>query len=213
MPREGKTAVSFALFFHPLTTFIAGILLAVAAIACLVLVSARPNSSGALVGNYHRKLEIAGKEMPAGSSEEKAAVERFTGFLQRIGDPKSIRENTRKVYAEAAFLDDTLVVHEGAGEIQSYFLETAANMTRCEVTIDDVARSGPDYYVRWTMAFEVPALAGGEPVHSIGISQVRFDESGKVCMHQDFWDSGKNLYAHLPVAGGVIGFIRKRLER
>ena len=124
---------------------------------------------------------------------------------------KYIRENTAKAYAPDAYLDDTLVVHRGACEIEEYFVKTSETMTSYQVTIDDVARSGPDHYVRWTMVFAAPALAGGKPVHSTGISQIRFNREGKVAFHQDFWDSGKNFYAHLPVVGGAVGYVRKRL--
>ena len=84
-------------------------------------------------------------------------------------------------------------------------------MSPIKVHIDDVSRSGSNYYVRWTMEFAAPALSGCELVHSVGISQIRFNPDGKVAFHQDFWDSGKNFYAHLPVVGGVIGLIRRRL--
>jgi len=75
-----------------------------------------------------------------------------------------------------------------------------------------VARSGADYYVRWTMIFAAPALSGGQPVHSIGISQIRLNREGKVEFHQDFWDSGKNFFAQLPVIGGGVGYVRNRLK-
>ena len=141
-----------------------------------------------------------------------AALERFKGFLKGIGDKKFVQENTLKAYAGDAYLDDTLVVHHGAAEIQAYFIKTSETMTSYQVTIDDVARSGNDYYVRWTMIFAAPALSAGNPVHSVGISQIRFNRDGKVEFHRDFWDSGKNFYAHLPVVGGAVGFVRKRLE-
>jgi hypothetical protein len=49
-------------------------------------------------------------------------------------------------------------------------------------------------------------------VTSVGVSQIRFDREGKVAFHQDFWDSGKNFYAHLPVIGGAVGYVGKRLK-
>jgi hypothetical protein len=85
-------------------------------------------------------------------------------------------------------------------------------MTHFEVSIDDIARSGPDHYIRWTMIFAAPALDKGEKVHSSGISHVRFAADGRVELHQDFWDSGENFFGRLPVAGGIIGIIRKRLH-
>ena len=46
----------------------------------------------------------------------------------------------------------------------------------------------------------------------MGVSQIRFNREGKVAFHQDFWDSGKNFYAHLPVIGGAVGLCRQALE-
>ena len=198
---------------HPLTTFFAGVLVTLGILGWLLNRNAPPNQSAEFVATAQKQMEkAAASGSVAGGAEEEASLERFKGFLKGIGDARFIKQNTLKVYAADAFLDDTLVVHHGAAAIEDYFVKTAGNMTSCQVTIDDVAKSGSDYYVRWTMVFAAPAMSGGQPVHSVGVSQVRFNREGRVVFHQDFWDSGKNFFAHLPVAGGVIGFIRKRLE-
>lgn len=202
-----------AILLHPLTTFFAGSVLTLVAAGILVGCATPQNRSAEAVATYHRELKDADAvEIPAGSTVEQAAIDRFTGFLKAIGHVDSIRKETSKVYSADAYLDDTLVVHHGAAEIEKYFVKTAQTMTRCDVTIDDVSRSGKNYYVRWTMVFAAPALSKGEPVHSVGISQVRFNQQGLVTFHQDFWDSGRNFFSHLPVAGGVIGYIHKKLE-
>ncbi len=203
-----------ALLFHPLTTFVAGIILASAAILLFLSSCAAPNRSGASVADF-RKVEasIPPSGIVPGSAAETAAMERFKSFLQGIGDVAYVREHTRKAYAADAWLDDTLVIHRGAAEIEKYFIGTSETMKSYQVTFDDVSRSGDNYYFRWTMIFAAPALSHGEPVHSVGMSQVRFDNEGKVAMHKDFWDSGQNFYAHLPVVGGAVGFVKKRLEK
>ena len=191
----------------------AGLLVALAAVFLLLNSCAYPNRSAEDVAAYRSRMEkVAASGLEADSPGEKAALERFKSFLQGIGDVRYVRENTLKVYAADAYLDDTLVLHHGAAEIEAYFVKTSETMTSYQVTIDDVARSGNDYYVRWTMVFAAPALSDGQPVHSVGVSQIRFNREGKVAFHQDFWDSGKNFYAHLPVVGGAVGFVRKRLQ-
>lgn len=201
------------ILLHPVAMFLAGLVVALLGIIGLMKFHAAPNRSAVDVMGYQARLKkTPASSMELGSAAEKAALGSFTAFLQGIGDVGFVQENTSKVYSADAFLDDTLVAHHGASEIEAYFVETSKLMTSYEVTIDDVARSGDDYYVRWTMVFAAPALSGGEAVHSVGISQVRFDPDGKVAVHQDFWDSGKNFFAHLPGAGGIIGYIRKRLE-
>jgi hypothetical protein len=206
--------MSLTVLFHPFTTFLAGMILAMLVIVLLLISWAVPNKSAADVGGYQKVMAtIPPSGLAPGSAGEKAAIERFTSFLQGIGDAAYVRENTDQAYAHDAWLDDTLVVHRGAQEIEEYFVRTSETMKSYQVTIDDVSRSGDNYYIRWTMVFAAPALSGGEPVHSVGISQVRFDREGRVAMHKDFWDSGQNFYAHLPLVGGALGYVRNRLEK
>lgn len=199
--------------FHPLMTFAAGLLVAICAMFLLLSSCAAPNQSSEKVALYRSSMnKVAPSGMEPGGTAENAALKRFSSFLEGIGDSNYVRENALKVYAADAYLDDTLVVHQGAAEIEAYFLKTSEIMTSYQTTVDDIARSGNDYYVRWTMKFAAPALSGGKPVTSVGVSQIRFNREGKVAFHQDFWDSGKNFYAHLPVIGGAVGYVGKRLE-
>lgn len=202
-----------SVFQHPLFTFFAGILVSLCAVFFLLNSCAAPNRSLEKVDFYRKSMEkVNPSGMEPGGAAETAALKRFSSFLEGIGDPNYVRENALKVYSSDAYLDDTLVVHQGAAEIEAYFLKTSETMTSYQTTVDDIARSGDDYYVRWTMKFAAPALSGGKPVTSVGVSQVRFNREGKVAFHQDFWDSGKNFYAHLPVIGGAVGYVGKRLE-
>ena len=213
MRGENSPRMTASIWTHPVSTFIAGLIVALAAVFFLLNSCATPNRSSEEVAAYRDRMKkVAASGLEAGGPGEKAAIERFKSFLQGIGDEKYVRDNTLKVYAADACLDDTLVMHHGAAEIEAYFVKTSETMTQYQVTIDDVARSSNDYYVRWTMVFAAPALSGGKPIHSVGISQIRLNREGKVAFHQDFWDSGKNFYAHLPVLGGAVGFVRKRLE-
>lgn len=207
-----------SIIFHPLATFVAGLLVALCAVFFLLNSCAAPNTSAENVALYRSSMEKVGSSgLEAGGPGEEDALKRFSSFLQGIGDVKYVHENTLKVYSSDAYLDDTLAVHHGAAEIEAYFIKTSETMTDYHMTdyhVTDyhVARSGNDYYVRWTMKFAAPALSGGKPVTSVGISQIRFNREGKVAFHQDFWDSGKNFYAHLPVIGGAVGYVSKRLK-
>jgi len=201
-----------SIWTHPISVFAAGVAVALTAVFLLLNASLAPNQSAASVAAYRAQMQkVAPSGLIAASPGEKAALDRFSSFLRGIGDINFVRENTLKVYAADAYLDDTLVVHHGAAEIEAYFAKTSGTMTHYEVEVDDIARSGDNYYVRWTMVFAAPALSQGQPVHSVGISQVRFNRDGKVAFHQDFWDSGKNFFSHLPVIGGAVGLVRKRL--
>lgn len=202
-----------AFFLHPATTFVAGAVLSLGGMALFLNSCAGPNRSAAEIAAYNGALQRSRTAGPAANTaEEKAAIARFTSLLQNIGSASYLREHTSRVYASDAYLNDTLTTQHGAAAIQAYFIKTSESLKSSTVTIDDISRSGENHYVRWTMVVASPALSHGESVHSIGISQVRFNEEGKVTFHQDFWDSGQNFYGKLPVAGGIISFIKKKLE-
>ncbi|MFT6863914.1 MAG: hypothetical protein ACJAVK_002476 [Akkermansiaceae bacterium] len=198
---------------HPVTTFIVGALFALVVVGLFLNSKGEANQTAQLVKDYQTAMTKAGEDGPAaGTREEALAIKRFTDFLKNVDSKDYLNENTSKAYAEGAYLDDTIVTHYGPDEIKDYFIQTAETMTSFEVNILDTTRSGPDHYIRWEMIFAAPRLSGGEPIHSVGVSQVRFDSEGKVAFHQDFWDSGKNIYGQIPVVGGLIAVIRNRIK-
>ena len=199
--------------FHPITTFLGGAILAIIAIGFILNAQSGSNQTARMVADYREAMTKAGVAGPEpGTREEAEAIMRFSEFLKNVGDRSYIEGNTSQAYAENAYLDDTLVTHYGPEEIKNYFMATAETMTSFDLKILDTARSGPDHYIRWEMIFAAPKLSGGEPIHSVGVSQVRFDADGKVAFHQDFWDSGKHIYGQIPVVGGLISLIRNRLK-
>lgn len=185
------------------------IVLLVLLVVAILIPACTPNpDTTAQVNKYKGALD----KTSTSSVSSTDGLENFTAFLQKIGDKTYVEENATKVYSTDAYLNDTLVTHHGSEEIKAYFLETADTMSTYEVTIDDIASSGKEHYVRWTMIFSAPKLNGGKAVESVGMSHVRLNSEGMVVMHQDYWDSGTNIYGQIPVVGGIIETIRRRFE-
>lgn len=185
------------------------IILLLLLLVAIAIPACSPNPDTAKrVGEYKSALS----SKPGTEGENSEAIAAFGKFLQNIHNKSYLEENTSKIYAPDAYLNDTLVTHHGPEEIKAYFLSTADTMTTYEVTIDDTATSGADHYVRWTMNFSAPKLNGGKPVISTGMSHVRLNTAGQVIMHQDYWDSGTNIYGQIPILGGTIETIRRRFE-
>lgn len=63
-------------------------------------------------------------------------------------------------------------------------------------------------FLRWTMGFETPK---GQPWQFEGVTILTFDSQMLVKSHIDYWDSGSQLYARLPVIGPIIRMVRKRV--
>ncbi|WP_421862503.1 nuclear transport factor 2 family protein [Motiliproteus sp.] len=46
-----------------------------------------------------------------------------------------------------------------------------------------------------------------------GVSVLYFDDEDKICRHIDYWDSGTCVYQKLPVLGGLIRWIKRRIHQ
>jgi len=66
-------------------------------------------------------------------------------------------------------------------------------------------------YIRWTFEFKPRRLPG--PAWRIeGMSEIHFDDQGRIAAHLDHWDAASQFYARLPVLRGLIGLVRRRLS-
>ena len=55
--------------------------------------------------------------------------------------------------------------------------------------------------------------AKGRDIHSvsIGMTQLRFNDEGKIILHQDYWDGAEGFYQHLPYIGYFVRKVRDSL--
>lgn len=44
-----------------------------------------------------------------------------------------------------------------------------------------------------------------------GVTELRFDDGGRVNLHRDYWDAGAALYGRLPLLRHAIAFVRRKL--
>ena len=131
------------------------------------------------------------------------------GFAGLYGDlsVSNVTANARRVYAPDAWFNDTIATEVGIEAIEKYLLKTAEGAELVSAKINDVAVSGTDCYVRWTMEIRTKNLAGGKPIITEGVSQLRFDDEGRIVLHQDFWNPATGIYQHLPLLGPAIRFV------
>jgi limonene-1,2-epoxide hydrolase len=144
-----------------------------------------------------------------GSPEEKAGIERFKDFFADLSEER-IRSKIRYVYAEDVYFNDTLKEIRGIDALEPYLLESAAAVESCTVDIGDVAVNNGNYYFRWTMDIRFRSIKKGKLTRSIGISHIRFNKEGKICLHQDYWDSTSGFFQHVPFVGYLIRKIKAR---
>ncbi|MFP4281128.1 MAG: nuclear transport factor 2 family protein [Opitutales bacterium] len=154
--------------------------------------------------------EVVGGTVVPESPEAEAAIERFRRFFSDLTVDR-VEEECARVYARDAILHDTLVTHQGIDEILPYFRSTAERAAGVNVTIDRTVRDGSDYFIQWTMDITWKGFGKGRTTRSVGMSHLRFNAAGEVVLHHDFWDSTSGFFEHLPVIGGLLRWIKRRV--
>ena len=155
------------------------------------------------VSAYHDALD----RLPG----EATAIDRgVETFAQTYGDltQEDLADRIAELYAEDMYFNDTVHIIRDRSKLVDYMARTGSSLEENRVDIHKVIRDGQDVYVRWEMTFVTRAVGKRIESHSIGISHLRFNADGKIVLHQDFWDSGNALYAHLP----VVGFFVRRAQ-
>lgn len=120
--------------------------------------------------------------------------------------------NLRTLYADNIYFNDTFVTLSTIDELVAYMDKTAANVQSSSVEIVDVAKSDTDYYLRWVMEIEFVVRKKLIKSRSIGMTQLRFNQDGKVVFHQDYWDASNAFYQHLPIIGGLVKRVKNAMH-
>lgn len=122
------------------------------------------------------------------------------GNLARLGE----------LYSDDVLFRDPLHEVRGLPALQRYFAEMYANVGRLDFDFHGFDQEcDGEGYLRWTMHFRHPRLRGGAPISVDGCSHLLWWD--KVYQHRDYFDAGAMLYEHLPLMGGVIAWLKRRL--
>ncbi len=151
------------------------------------------------VAAYDRAMQ----DHPGSTLAIEDGLARFQATFDDLTAP-DIADRFRDTYAEELFFDDTLHTIEQREALADYMGRTGSGLKESKVEVHQVLRDGADVFVRWSMEFRTRAAGRNIHSHSIGMTHLRFDETGRVVLHQDFWDSGHALYAHLPFVGFAV---------
>jgi len=177
----------------------------------ILLLAAALGLAGCSAGptDFTKEYQAALSARPGVVMAGPAARSAVDGFAKLYGDlsVSNVNANVRKVYAPDAWFNDTIATEVGIEAIEKYLLKTAEGAEAVNAKVNDVAVSGSDCYVRWTMEIRTKNLAGGKAIVTEGVSQLRFDEQGRIVLHQDFWNPSAGIYQHLPLLGPAIRYV------
>lgn len=138
----------------------------------------------------------------------------FENLVKLFSDLKSNQVSQRVIdtYSKELYFNDTLHTFTARDELSEYLIDGAHRVDDISITFHDIASSGDNHYLRWVMQMKFKVMGKSIDTKSIGISQFRFDEAGKINFQQDFWDNTAGFFGHLPLLGGLITRIKASMK-
>jgi len=105
-------------------------------------------------------------------------------------------------------------VHEIKGllRLTEYFSNLYNSIGSIGFHFSHQLRQGAEGYVQWQMTLTHTRLNSGREITVPGASYLRFVDTDKVCLHRDYFDLGAMIYERIPILGGFISSIKKRLS-
>jgi hypothetical protein len=180
-------------------------------VACLATGCASAPKQDPLVFTTHALAATDSMKTKFSGPAEAEAISRFEKFSGDIS-ASNITNNLGQVYDANIYFRDPFKEIYGLAAFQAYLLRDSDSVSLYNIDWQDVAQSDGDYYFRWVMTVKLKRDSKHKPpVQTCGISEIRFGADGKVIYEQDYFDAAAFLYERLPILGGEIRFIKKRL--
>lgn len=146
---------------------------------------------------------------PPSPSVHASYVDRIKSLYEHLA-PEDV-ERLGVYYTEDAHFRDPFNAVDDLESIRRIFRHMFANLEAVRFTFVDQVAAGDSAFVTWDMSFRVRKWRSGGEMRIHGASHLRFAADGRVRYHRDYWDTGEELYAKLPVIGGLIRWLRRRL--
>ncbi len=96
----------------------------------------------------------------------------------------------------------------GLSRLSIYFSELYKNVQDCQFEFGEVYSKTSSALILWNMKFRHRSLSKNV-IEVPGSTQIRFGD--KIYFHRDYFDAGKMIYENVPIVGGVIKYIKRKV--
>jgi steroid Delta-isomerase len=116
------------------------------------------------------------------------------------------------VYSADATFQDPFNAFTGRDKIKHIFDDMYAQMTNPRFVILQTIGEGDAAFLTWDFEFQLKRLQPTVMRKIHGSTHAKFDSQGLVCYHRDYWDTGAEIYQHVPVLGWFIRKISNKFK-
>ncbi len=114
-------------------------------------------------------------------------------------------------YAENAYFKDPFNEVNRLEDIREIFARMFRQVADPRFVLSERAGDAGGLFLVWEMRFRMNSWKPQQVQSIRGASHLRLGDDGKVTYHRDYWDTGEELYAKLPLIGGAVRFLRRAI--
>lgn len=142
--------------------------------------------------------------------DARQAAERVKAFYEQI-EPAAL-DGLDRIYTPDAYFRDPFHEVRGIGAIRSIFAKMFVRLADCRFRVLDTVAEGSTALLTWDLTFRFPGSRAATLQTIHGASHLKFDASGRVIYHRDYWDAAGELYEKLPLVGPLLRHLKRRMR-
>ncbi len=115
-----------------------------------------------------------------------------------------------KHYTEQTFFKDPFNEVRDLIGVQRIFAHMFEALDDARFVVHDSLVQNDQCFLTWNFSFRLKGQAQPRNIH--GSSHLRFAADGRIAYHRDYWDAAEEFYEKLPLLGGLLRLIKRRLK-
>ena len=130
----------------------------------------------------------------------------ISDFIKLIStfDSDSLRD-LPEIYSPTIEFEDPINTVQGLDNLYLVFEDLLKVFSEIEIQVKGTSSTDHTAFVRWLMTYRFR-----KKKYSIdGVTHLKFDSSGLICKHKDYWDASFPLYGTFPLLGSLMRGIKK----
>ena len=148
--------------------------------------------------------------MPHNPIELDTTVQRLVHFFEHL-TPQDLTRISEFYALDARFKDPFNEV-QGQNAIQHIFAHMFESLDEPHFIITERIVQNQQCFLVWDFRFRFKRFdtTSWQTVH--GGTHLVFNDLGRVTLHRDYWDAAEELYEKLPLVGGLMRWLKRRVN-
>lgn len=133
-------------------------------------------------------------------------LERLVQFYENLSEASLAQ--LPAIYARDAQFKDPFNEVRGIAPVTAIFRHMYEQVDEPRFVVNTRVLQEADAFLVWDFTFRMKRFSRA-PQCIRGATHIRFDDTGAVAIHRDYWDAAEELYEKLPLLGSLMRWLKR----